>query len=520
MNLQRKFIVLLGLFWLTVAIGLGVAYAFGNILARELVTPFRSTTTLLAELTTLKHTIGEQTRMLPGPRRDEPGFDDIPPAKGQSADSEKWHQAEWVDPATLRETHTKYLVLRARRDAELAALLDNPTFAERVGATAGRGIREQLAEARALADEWFRTGDLDAGVRAGNAQFMLHEIIERAESKVLADARASLDFGETLQQTHNIVILSGIAAAFLLIFLGTLLVRRWISTPVQRLRLAAVRIAAGDYAHRVVVDTSDELGMLGQEVNEMAALVAKTQAEAVERARLASTGEMVRRLAHNIRNPLAGIRGLAELTIKRLPTNETVREDQSQIVHTVDRFNDWLKDLLEATSPLEMRPHRTNIAGWLEGIVASHQPLARMRSVTLSLDTAHAPPTARFDAKHLEHAVVVILTNAIQASAPESEVAVTSQAIDNGKTWQVSIRDRGPGIPTEIREKVFNPYFTTKPDGTGIGLAIAQQVVKLHDGSLSFETATSGPERGTTFILRIPIVDSDSTAVDISQFTA
>jgi signal transduction histidine kinase len=517
MNLQRKFMVLLGLFGLTVAIGLGVAFAFGNLLARELVTPFQSTTTLLLKLSALKHTTGEQTRMLPGPRRDEPGAEYVTPSRNPESQSGVPGAHESVDPGTLSDVWKRYAEVRARRDLELEALVSDPLFGERIGASTARGLREQTEEARSLADRWFQTGDIATGIRAGEAHFLLHEIIERAEAKVLEDAKASLAFGESLQRSHNIVIISGVVAAGLMIVLGTLLVRRWISRPVERLRVAAERIAAGDYAHRVTVETSDELGQLGNEVNEMAALVAKTQADAVERARLASTGEMVRRLAHNIRNPLAGIRGLAELTIKRLPANETVREDQAQIVQTVDRFNNWLKDLLEATSPLDIRPHRTKIAGWLEEIAASHQPLARMRSVTVVIDSSHAPPTARFDAKHLEHALVAILTNAIQASPANSTVTMTSREIAGGTVWEVAIRDQGPGIPPEISEKVFRPYFTTKADGTGIGLAVAQQVVKLHDGAISLETVTSGPNRGTTFFVRIPIVDSDSSVVDISH---
>ncbi|MFM9958046.1 MAG: ATP-binding protein [Phycisphaerales bacterium] len=513
MNLQRKFLVLLGLFGFTVAVGLGVALAFGNLMARELVSPFRGTTTLLLELGQVKRTAGAQTRLLPGPGRDEPGSNNLPTPRDQKGPAESTPK---VDPSKLVEARTEYDRLSAEMDVHADELIKDALFSERIGATAARTLREQTASGRELARQYFESGDLGAGIRAGDAHFALHEIIERAEAKVLADASKSLVFGQELQRTHRIVLGSGIVAAMLMIFLGVLLVRRWITQPVEGLRAAAEQIARGNYAHRVKVATSDELGQLGSDVNQMAALVAQMQADAVENARLVSTGEMVRRLAHNIRNPLSGIRGLAELTIKRLPGNDTVREDQTQIVQTVDRFNDWLRDLLEATTPMQVKPAPTEVLPWITGVVDTHQPMARTRGLTLTLEAQHSPVTATFDSRHLEHALVAVITNALQASPADTHVEVTSRA-PNPELWEVSVRDHGPGIPNELRERIFRPYFTTKPDGTGIGLAVALQVVKSHGGSIHVESSCEPQNRGTTVSLRLPMNRQPSHVADLNH---
>lgn len=512
MNLQRKFLVLLGLFGLTVAVGLGVALAFGNLLVRELVTPFQGTTLLLQRLGEVKQTAGMMTRMLPGPGRDEPASNHLPPAEGEArAETDRR-----VDPKALAETRAAYERLASELDARSGTLISSPLFAERIGATTARTLREQTGLARELARSWFETGEVMTGIRAGDAHFELHEIIEKAEGKVVADASKSLVFGRELHRTHGIVLVSGIAAAGLMILLGVLLVRRWISRPVEALRVAAEQIARGNYAHRVKVSTGDELGQLGAEVNQMAALVAQMQSDAVENARLVSTGEMMRRLAHNIRNPLAGIRGLAELTMKRLPGNEAVREDQTQIVQTVDRFNGWLRDVLEATTPMEVRPVPTDVSAWMSAVVETHQPMARTRGVTLTLSSSGSPERATFDPNHLEHALVSVITNALQASSADSSVEVVSRQ-PTSEIWEVSVRDHGPGIPPEIRDRVFRPYFTTKPDGTGIGLAVALQVVKLHGGSIHVESSCEPQNRGTTVSLRIPMNPKSSVPAEIDQ---
>jgi len=202
--------------------------------------------------------------------------------------------------------------------------------------------------------------------------------------------------------------------------------------------------------------------------------------------------------------------------MKRLPGNEAVREDQTQIVQTVDRFNGWLRDVLEATTPMEVRPVPTDVSAWMSAVVETHQPMARTRGVTLTLSSSGSPERATFDPNHLEHALVSVITNALQASSADSSVEVVSRQ-PTSEIWEVSVRDHGPGIPPEIRDRVFRPYFTTKPDGTGIGLAVALQVVKLHGGSIHVESSCEPQNRGTTVSLRIPMNPKSSVPAEIDQ---
>jgi signal transduction histidine kinase len=126
-------------------------------------------------------------------------------------------------------------------------------------------------------------------------------------------------------------------------------------------------------------------------------------------------------------------------------------------------------------------------------VVETHRAAAEARGVRLILDITRAPRSARFDPRHMEQAVVALVTNAIEASPKGSGVEVCG--LVDGGGWTIRVADQGPGVPADLREKVFRPYFTTKKEGSGIGLAVAHQVVMQHGGQLR---VAEGPMDGRT----------------------
>lgn len=482
MSLQTKFAVLLTLLAVTTASILAVALSFGGFLERELVKPFERTTTSLRRLDELKDRAGQLARIL----RDRTSPDDAARASYENA-------------------YENVIVALKRLDFERA-------WHESVGAGTAEALTSQVAEARRLASAWFVDGDHAAGVAALGAHDRMLSLVEAIERRLISDAPTALAYGDDLRRIHGTMTYSGIVAAALFVVLCVMFFRRWVVKPVRLLREAAVRIGTGDFQHRVGVKTDDELGVLSREVNRMAELVASMQAEAVEKERLAATGEMVRRLVHNIRNPLSAIRGLAEMSSRRGVSADAVKANQSQIIESVDRFDRWLTDLLSVTVPKGLSPESVEVGPWLRGLVESHRPLARMRGVSLQCDVT-GPERAWFDPRHLEQAIVSILTNALQASPEGSAVRVASGFLD--QTWMISVSDQGAGVAPDLVEKIFRPYFTTKRDGTGIGLAISREVVRGHGGEITVESPAEG---GSVFCIRLPIgMFQPNHAVDPSQ---
>lgn len=485
MTLQTKFAVLLGLLGLTVAVSLGATLYFGMHLERELVWPIESTTGVLRTLGAIKREVEGQSRLLPMSRfgnGQEPAADE----PGAATPEERYGR---MTEGIRRELRTL--------DAEGA-------FEARAGVSNATNLKNRIGEAQELARLWFSSGEEEAGRRVAQAHFELRELIERIEARILSDVGVALAYGHTPRLLHRLVLGLCVVATLLYGALAAVLVRRWVVVPVNALRRATQEFSRGNLAYRVPLAPNahrDELGLLGTEVNQMARTIAGMQEEAVERERLAATGQMVRRLVHNLRNPLAGIRSIAELSRRRAGDSPQIRQEQTEIMLAVDRFNTWLSELLDVTAPVSVRPRSVPTGEWLAGILDSHRPLARMRSVELRTETEGVPPLAEFDPKHMEHAMVAILTNAIQASPNGGVVRLQARRCQEDEAWEISVQDQGPGVPPGLEEKIFRPYFTTKPDGNGIGLAVAQQVVRQHGGRISVESPAGG---GAVFRIWLP----------------
>jgi signal transduction histidine kinase len=168
------------------------------------------------------------------------------------------------------------------------------------------------------------------------------------------------------------------------------------------------------------------------------------------------------------------------------------------------------------TKPTLLQTGEHAVRPWLTGLVDAHRPLAMTHRVELTLETAAGPENVVADFRHLEQALSALVSNAIEASlwpGRKSEaplVAVTSRTMEdgsNGAIWELRVADSGPGVVAEMRESIFQPYFTTKKDGNGIGLAVAQSVVKAHGGRISVEECPEGVQgpAGAHFVIRIPM---------------
>jgi signal transduction histidine kinase len=526
MSLRLKFGVLLCLLGLAVTLTLGASWFAFSKLESEVSEPLRSMAAVLTTLGTTKVPIERCRRMFEAPRAQAPGEDDNSSARP-------------VPPLNDAEKLKAVAVERRFFVAQVKDVQDSLNRQDlaadwrlRSGATSLKNLEFRLKESARLGEEYFaiieRSGDFDAATDAAkiarsNAQEAftgLHDLVERIEDFI---ARSTQFAGVEISTKMRTLLLWVLAWAFLIVvlavWLGIVLIHRWILEPVAALRTATAHIAAGDFAHRIILpqySRPDELHQLSAEVNHMAGMVKSLQDDRVEQERLAALGEMVRRLAHNLRNPLAGIRGLAEISrsdLQHLGASGTdVREHQSKIIVAVDRFEKWLNELLSATRPLSVEPEPTRVDRWLKGLVDAHRPMAQTRGIALELDTSGGPTEAIIDSRHLEHALSAMLSNAIEStSSPQArgskstggtvrlEVRKADPDHNNGNLgdfWSISITDQGVGVPPHLQESIFRPYFTTKRDGNGIGLAVALSVVKAHSGRIEVESPWPPQETG------------------------
>ena len=229
--------------------------------------------------------------------------------------------------------------------------------------------------------------------------------------------------------------------------------------------------------------------------------------EAVRRSdRLAALGQLAAGLAHELRNPLGTIRASAEMLNHSVASeNEVAREMAGFISSEVDRTNSLVTRFLDFVRPLELRPAPADLAQVLDRSVAMVEREAAAREVTVYKNYSPDIPPFPLDAELMERVFYNLLANAAQATAPGGAVTVkTRPAGDNA---EISVIDRGEGIDPKLIDTIFNPFFTTKTDGVGLGLAICSKIVDQHGGKIVVE---SEPGKGSVFRVCLPMVEAVS----------
>jgi len=219
---------------------------------------------------------------------------------------------------------------------------------------------------------------------------------------------------------------------------------------------------------------------------------ARRQADAHARERerrLASLGEMSAVLAHEIRNPLASLKGNAQLLARMLPDGDKPRAKADRVVDEAMRLEHLTNDLLQFVRTGTISRTPIDPAELVRDAIAS-------MTGDIILDTSGAPPRWSLDGGRIREVLINLLDNAIAAGPP---VAVTVRR-DRGQLV-LEVADRGPGVAEDDRDKIFEPFFTGKTQGTGLGLAIVRRVVELHHGTIAVYPNSGG---GTVFRAEIP----------------
>jgi signal transduction histidine kinase len=220
--------------------------------------------------------------------------------------------------------------------------------------------------------------------------------------------------------------------------------------------------------------------------------------------RLAYIGTLASSIAHELRNPLSSVRMNAQMlqrTLDELPQPDTqsFRRKLQRIQTDVDRLDDSIGHFLSFARPQPTELTRANLNAVVEQALGLLEPQVRNHAARVVRRLARDLPAVRLDPRQVAQAVENLVLNAIQACPNGGTVAVETAAQDD--TVAITVTDNGPGIPPDVRERIFDVFFTTREDGTGLGLNIVQRIVEEHRGKLSVD---SEPGRGSTFRIELP----------------
>jgi signal transduction histidine kinase len=309
-------------------------------------------------------------------------------------------------------------------------------------------------------------------------------------------------------ERHIVLLLAGAGAVAIC---GALLVvlTYTVQRPMVELQQKIAQLGSGDLSVAVsFARRNDEIGDLGRNFNQMVVQLRESRNE-IERLHrtqmsraehLATLGELATGLAHEIRNPLAGIAGVIEIIGRDLPSTSPARAVVKDVRQEIARINHIVTDLLQTARPHPPKVRKSDLNTTVEHAVMLGRQQALAKSVEITLHKNSSLPEVEHDSDQIHQVLLNLLLNALQAIDQNGKITVTVKP--QGTTAVVEVADNGRGIVPDHLPNIFRPFYTTKGDGTGLGLSLARRIVEDHQGRIDV-SSTLG--KGTTFAVILPL---------------
>jgi two-component system NtrC family sensor kinase len=312
-----------------------------------------------------------------------------------------------------------------------------------------------------------------------------------------------------------------------------------LAQPIKELQNHAKRLSTGERGVEITVTTGDEIGDLAREFNSMTGklarredeirelnrdleqkisdrtleleeknrLLVKAREELVQAEKLAAIGELAAGVAHEINNPMAIIRGNAEILQMAVPQEAPIREEVDIIAGQVSRVDRIVANLLKFARRERKQLALTDLNQMLDEIVRQVKHQAPLVGIAVNRQLDPDLPRIEADPHQLRQVFTNLILNAIQAMPDGGSLTLVTQADKEAGSCEVVVADTGVGIPQQNLEQIFNPFFTTRANGTGLGLSVSYGIVRDHGGKISVE---SEPGKGTVFRVTLSLVQQKS----------
>lgn len=293
-------------------------------------------------------------------------------------------------------------------------------------------------------------------------------------------------------------------------------ISRQISMPIRNLVDASKQLANGNLDVRLEPTSYDELGKLSYRFNQMAEALRQrderlkefTKRKIMESERLAIIGQLAANVAHELNNPLQGIVTYSSLLLEKDICDEASRQNIEKISIQANRCREIIRGLLDFSRQKKPQKTLTNINDLLRRCVSLVENQALFHNIAIHQNLDESLPMIVVDPSQIERVFLNLIINAAEAMNGNGTLYLTTCMGLNSKTIEIEVKDTGHGISDENMEKIFNPFFTTKEigHGVGLGLAISYGIVKEHNGEITVESEYG---KGATFTVSLPIVTEE-----------
>jgi signal transduction histidine kinase len=407
-----------------------------------------------------------------------------------------WHGQDAIFVAGLGLGGAALEKLRVLQRVDLLILEDRHSGLREVAAAADLALPHDLSVAT--------VDSLDALLLRS------HVLPIPGSSAVLLIGRGRAEILAAQRGIRQVLILVGGASSLIALLLGLLLARN-LANPVEALAETAGRLARGDLDARVAPGKSRvlEVERLVEAFNQMADEIQQSQTQLVQAERVAAWREIARGLAHELKNPLTPILGAMDVirkarSLDRDDFDEILDEQARAVVEEVMRLKELADEFARFARLPDPKPEPLNLPELLDSAVALYSSVDD--TLRIVRDYAPSTPIIEADRSQLQTVITNLVKNALEAmgSSGTLVLALAPTELGDGRAGvELRIGDSGPGVPEDVRDKLFTPYFTTKGSrGTGLGLALSHRILIEHGGSISVGTSTEG---GAEFTLRLPL---------------
>jgi two-component system NtrC family sensor kinase len=303
-------------------------------------------------------------------------------------------------------------------------------------------------------------------------------------------------------------VLEMVIVMLILSGLGIGLLSYQLLRPVRRLVFATERMGAGDLWQEIPVKSRDELGTLTRSFNRMIRNLRKIQTELIRSEKLISLGRLSAGVAHEVRNPLNAMKGAIVHLQKRKSKDPLIKEYTHLILEEIDRLNEFVSEFLHFAKQSTPNCVPTDLNELLQNTLNLLDEEFRTKRIKVSIDPEFSLPLLQIDPHQMEQVFLNLFNNAMHAMPDGGVLTVstvsrgTDQEAGSAARAVVKVKDEGKGVPQEHLQSIFDPFFSTKEAGTGLGLPISLGIVEGHGGKIE---VLSREGEGTTVIIELPL---------------
>ncbi len=339
-----------------------------------------------------------------------------------------------------------------------------------------------------------------------------------------------IDITERVMMTFTIMAILSVILLLVILYFAT----TKITNPLKKMVIATQVISKGDLAHRVKVNSKDEIGYLAESFNRMTVNLetanekliewGKTlekkveertielremQAHLIQSEKLASLGKLAAGIAHEINNPLGGILIYSNLLLEDTGEKSPYYENLKKIVKETSRCKNIVRGLLEFARPKEPEMSLININEIVESSLSIMERQTLFQNIKIKKTYASDLPKIVADSAQLQQVFVNIILNAAEAMDGKGLLTLRTSLNEDGSYMEVQFSDTGHGIKEEDKKRLFEPFFSTKEvgKGTGLGLAISYSIIQKHKGTIEVDSQIG---KGSTFTIRLPVIQENS----------